>query len=334
MDETDSRMMLLVCADPRISVGELAKRLGLSRQTANNRVQALAKKGVFKNIKAEINFLCLDCVLVRIWGVSRTRSATDILDRLGENDCTAHACIAGGNEVFVLGCPKRISDLGGYVDFVKRAAEIAEPTVGILDFEDGVYPLWTDGGARRKSYRPPSSLDYRIVASLREDARKPLGKIAEEVGASARTVRRRIDAMKADGILGFYEVGALTEEESRTYVCLTLRKGSDKVKVGKRLSLINPTGMFMLSFSNLPSTLMALILSNSIGETRHLLERIRNDEDVLSAVPNLMYLERNYETWDVKDLFDKARNARSGHRKGNSAGMSRSRLRSAPSENR
>ena len=46
---------------------------------------------------------------------------------------------------------------------------------------------------------PLSTLDWRILGSLRYRGRRPLSEVADEVGVSLRTVRRRFDRMAADG---------------------------------------------------------------------------------------------------------------------------------------
>lgn len=45
---------------------------------------------------------------------------------------------------------------------------------------------------------PLSPLDWRILAALRADARRPLQDVADEVGASLRTVKRRLARMSRD----------------------------------------------------------------------------------------------------------------------------------------
>lgn len=47
--------------------------------------------------------------------------------------------------------------------------------------------------------KPLSRLDWRILKALRYRARRPLSKVAAEVNASVKTVRRRFDRMAEDG---------------------------------------------------------------------------------------------------------------------------------------
>jgi len=318
MDDIDRMMILIVCEDPRISVKDLAKKLGVSRQVAHHRIQALAKMGVFKKMTAEISFFSIGQVLVRIWGVSKSRAIEETLDRLGYSEYSSDACVEGGNEVSVLGCLPDISHLDDYVAFVRRVAEMPDPTVGILDFDDGINPEWMDGmyRVRMPEFRKPSPLDYRIVASLRDDARKPLAKIAGELGVSIKTVRRHLEALRSDGILDYHQVGDLTSgEDMLTSVYMNLRKGADKLKVGKHLLSLDPVHLqYVRSFSNLPNLLYCCINSQKMSEIRRLLKAISEDEDIVSATPNLVYMERVYTPYDIKELLVKGKGNRGSAR--------------------
>jgi DNA-binding Lrp family transcriptional regulator len=55
--------------------------------------------------------------------------------------------------------------------------------------------------------RPLSRLDWQIIKALRNRATRPLGEVADEVGASAKTVRRRHARMAAEG--SFFAVPAV-----------------------------------------------------------------------------------------------------------------------------
>src|SRR5512137_1360966 len=107
MDDTDRKLMLLMYEDPRMPLQDLAKRLGISRQAVNHRMQVLTKHGVFRDIKAAISNYYLNGVAVAIWGRSKTSSLDEVLDRLGESEFTTRVTVTGGNDLFVFGYLKR-----------------------------------------------------------------------------------------------------------------------------------------------------------------------------------------------------------------------------------
>jgi DNA-binding Lrp family transcriptional regulator len=303
MDDTDRKLMLLITENPRMTLRELAKRLGISRQAVHHRMQSLTKMGVFRSLKAEISMNYLDSPIVAVWGRSRTTSVEKALDMLGESELTASVRVAGANEFFVMGGLRTISELGGYVEFVKRAAAIPEPTVGIMSFGDGINPDYLDGGRRKQSYRELSAIDLKVIASLQDDARKPIQEIARAIGVSAKTVRRHLESMRADGSLDFYQPWDVTSgKDMITLLQVNLRTGADKVRTARRLIAKDPLHLFLRSFSNLPSFLVGALNLDKMTEIRRVLKEMGDDEDVVSVTPNLLYFERSYNSWDHKLL--------------------------------
>src|SRR4030066_2124018 len=203
MDDTDRKLMILIGAEPRIHFRDLAKRLGISRQAVHHRMQVLTKIGVIRGAIAGISVAYLDAIPVCIFGRSRTASVEETLNRLAESDLTRRAVVAGGNFLCVVGFLREISELGGYVEFVKRTAEMPEPTVGIYCLDDGLSPYYSVDGVekRRQTYKELSPLDLRIIASLKDNARRPIAEIAVMLGVSARTVRRHLENMISEGSL-------------------------------------------------------------------------------------------------------------------------------------
>jgi DNA-binding Lrp family transcriptional regulator len=303
MDDTDRRLLIQISADPRIHSRELAKRLGISRQTVQQRMQVLTKNGAIKGITAGISVYYLDAVYVIIFGKSNTASIEETLNRLGESEFTRSAIVAGGNFLYVGGLLRNISELDSYAKFVKRAAEMPAPTVGIYCLDDGIMPEnIVDGGRRKQSYKKLTSLDLKIIASLKDNARRPIAEIADRVGVSAKTVRRHLEGMTSGGSLEFdVPWDLLPGGDMFTLMHVNLREGADKGEVGRRLFSMYPLlNVYIRSFSNLPSFLLCILWSDKMTEMRKVLREIGEDEDVLTVTPNLLYLEHTYATWRDK----------------------------------
>ncbi len=301
MDDTDRRLLFLLYKDPRMPLGEIAEGLGISRQAVNRRLLCLTKAGLFKSIRAEISMYYLDGVLVWIWGKSNAAQLDEALDRLGKNEFTTRVAVAGGNELLIWGYLKKLSQLSGFVKFVKHAAEMPELMVGLPCFCDGINPIWVDGGhLPKESYKKLSPLDLNIIAALQGNARKPIAEIAKSIGASVKTVRRHIGVMRREGSLDYGEPWDLPPgEDMITIVHVTLKRSADTVKSARKLLRIDPVHfMYLRQFSNLPNYLVGLISSNRMIEIRKILKEIKEDENVLSAIPNLLYSERGYTPWD------------------------------------
>ena len=151
MDDTDRKMLVLITANPRIHIRELAKKLGVSRQAVHNRMRALAETGVFKGTTAEVSVPYLDAIPVAVFGRSGMTLTEEVFDKLGESELVRRAVIAGGNYLYVNGELRAISDLDGYVEFVKRVGVLSDPTVGIYCTDEELMPNYpVDGGGKQK----------------------------------------------------------------------------------------------------------------------------------------------------------------------------------------
>jgi len=304
MDDTDRKLLTLLEANPRTHFRELAKRVGISRQAVHRRMQVLTDIGVIKGAIAGISIAYLDAVPMAVSGISKTASIEETLDRLGESEFTRRVVVAGGNYLYVVGFLRNISELGSYVEFVRQAAKMPEPTVGIYCLDDGLMPGYSvDGsGKRKQSYKELSPLDLKIIASLKDDARRPIAEIADMVGVSARTVRRHLEGMISEGSLDMsVPMDSALGGDMFLIMHVNLRDGADKREVGRRLISKNYfQDQYIRTHSNLPSLLMWVFWSDKMTEIRKVLREIGEDEDVLSVMLNFAYLERVYTTWRDK----------------------------------
>ncbi|MCJ7517522.1 MAG: Lrp/AsnC family transcriptional regulator, partial [Methanomassiliicoccales archaeon] len=180
--------------------------------------------------------------------------------------------------------------------------------VGLPCFFDGINPPWIDGGQPAKGrYRKLSALDLRIIATLQSDSRMPMAEIASRTGTSPRTARRRIEIMRREGSLDYAAPWDIPPgADMVTVLYIILKKGADAVTSAKRLLRIDPIHfMYLRQFSNLPSFLLGLVTSDRMTQIRKILSEIREDKDVLSVTPNLIYAERGYIPWDYRMLPSK-----------------------------
>lgn len=301
MDDTDRELLKLIIASPRIHLQDLAEELGVSKQAVHRRIAELRRTGVIQHMSANISYPYLSAVPVVVFGRVRTSPGESMLSKLGTNECTRRIVLAGGNYVYIVGELRDIGGLDRFAEFVKKAAEMPDPVVGIFCLDDDLwsdYPV--DGVVERKShYRKLSALDLRIISSIKDDVRKPVADIAELVGATPKTVRKHLDCMLSEGSL---ELHVFTD----AYLCgdscivghIDVKEGSDKVKVAKKLLRKHPfKEAYFRTYANIPGFLMLVFWSNKMKEIREVIRVIGEDEDVASSMFNLTYFQRIYPTW-------------------------------------
>jgi len=264
-------------------------------------MQFLEEAGALLNMTAGISIGYLGAIVLAIFGRSDATSFKETLERLGESEFTRAAVASAGNHFYVVGELRNISELDSYAEFVRRAAKMPAPTVGIYCLDDGLCPSYlVDGVAKRKqSYKKLTLLDLRIIASLKDNARRPMADIADMVGASAKTVRRHLENMISEGSVAFDVRGNPTHgEDVEGLVHVTLRDGADKMEVGRRLLSKYPFYItYIRTFSNLPLFLLCVFYGNRMAEILRVLREVGEDPDVVAVMPNISCAYRLYESW-------------------------------------
>ena len=192
MDETDIILIKHLMANSRTPYRILADKLGLSVSAVHKRIQVLKKAGIIHTFTARINLSTLNVVEVLVFGRSIAESLSQIPKKLEAHDSIYWAGVAGGNYLYIGAYLNGLSDLEPYVAFVKKEAQLSDPTVGII-------PPMTSHPAPRDTTL--YTLDYQIIYALHTDSRKNLVDIAEVLGVSAKTIRRRLSRMINENLI-------------------------------------------------------------------------------------------------------------------------------------
>ena len=290
MDETDILLVLSLLTNSRTPYQALAERLHLSVNAVHKRLQSLREDGVVQGFTAKPSLYALGGHDVMIHGQSRAIHIPEAMRRISSNDSVYWIAVASGNYLYV-GCYARsIGELEGVAEFVRGAAEMPEPRVGII----------TWGATPPAPVDPLDVLDWQIIYQLKDDSRKPLAEIAGAVNASAKTVRRHLDEM----IRSYY-------------IDMSLRwypdKGDDIMTVfhvrtcpGARIDQQDLSGrylpnlLYMMSFSNLPGEHLLVTWTRSMKELKELGARIQAEDVFESVTPSILYTGEVYPTWRDK----------------------------------
>jgi len=299
MDESDRKLMLYLAENPRVPYRELADKLGVSVQAVHRRIQVLMKMGVLRGFGAGVSIRHLEAVPVMVFGRSSSASIQETMKKLSKNDITSSVLVAGGNYLYIVGLLKGISDLERYTDFVKKAADMPEPSVGIYSLDAGLAPDYMDGGRTTEEKAELTALDVRILSALKQDCRKSIADIAKEVGVSSRTITRRLERMFREGLIDLVvPMDPTATGDIVSTVHLHLREGASKKDLGARLiNRFTPRMWYIRSFTNMPNFLLGIVCTDTMNELRGILEEISKDADVKSLVPNIWYADYLFETW-------------------------------------
>ena len=126
-------------------------------------------------------------------------------------------------------------------------------------------------------------LDYKMIALLRSDARRPVASLAAELGVSRATVRSRIDKLVDTGVIRGFTI-AIHDNATRNLVRAVMMievEGKSSDKVVKRL--YGYPEIRKIHSTNGHWDLVAELVAGSLGEFDELLNRIRSTDGIKST---------------------------------------------------
>ncbi|MBY8980005.1 MAG: winged helix-turn-helix transcriptional regulator, partial [Candidatus Lokiarchaeota archaeon] len=195
MDEIDLKISKLLMANSRTPYKQLADNFHISVNSIHKRVKSLVQQGVIQHFKARLgiaNFPNISNIVM--FGVPNVKDKKLLLEQLGENEFIYNISRASGNKFYIHAYIRNINELDALVTFIRKTGKISELTVGI----DRNMP-----SILIRDKLNLSNLDYLIVNSLKNNSRKTISDVAEEVGASTKTIRRRLDRLIKNFLIEF-----------------------------------------------------------------------------------------------------------------------------------
>jgi DNA-binding Lrp family transcriptional regulator len=301
MDKTDIVLCQLLLGNSRLSYRELADTLNLSVTAIHKRIQDLTESGVIRKFTAKISLFQLDALHILIFGNSKLDSVQSLPQKLESNGKIYWLSVGGGNHLYIGAYLQEITELEALVNFVKDAAAMPDLTVGINTFPmmPGFIPA-----LKSKTLYP---LDYQIMQSLKDNSRKATSEVADELGVSAKTVRRRLSRMMKDHLIELsMEWYPDVSNDIISLIHLRVKPQADKNTMDKLLRKHAPNMVFYWGFSNLPDTFIAMVWTNTMKALQQIRENLEKEADLQSAAPNLLYTGYIFRTWRDQLLEEKA----------------------------
>ena len=284
-------LILLLSANSRLPYAQLAESLHLSVNAVHKRIQLLLETGVIRKFTAKISLYAAKALIVFISGVSTLPSVQDLPEKLKAQGSIYWLAIGGGKYLYIGAYLRTINDLTPLLDYIKTEAGIKEPTVGIMAVPSVPVPI-------NKPEDTLSDLDLRIIHALKDNARKPIADVAEELKVSAKTVRRRLDRMIQHSLIELsMEWYPDKSNDIITLIDLHLKPDANLSVAPTILKKYAPNILFFWTFANLPGTVTYAVWTNNMNELQTIRDHLEKEDGVASIVPNILYTGYIFETW-------------------------------------
>jgi DNA-binding Lrp family transcriptional regulator len=294
MDDLDIAICKALMKDPRMPYRLLGRTVGLSSVAAHKRVQELMASGIINGFRAEIDIRAVHGASIMVFGHSEISSPKQLIQALGADDSTSMVLVGSGNFVFVGAMLRSLTDLERYLEFVKREGKMPQAVAGIHTMRPS--------GVRMTDIQDPGDitpLEMRIIASLRNDARKRAAEVAAELGVSARMVSSKLDSMMRDSKINL--IARWRPDYSNDTVamlCIAMEPGVDRqAAISLLYRKYADSVVFLSSFSNLPDLIISTVWTRSPKGITALVDEMMAEDAFSSVVPHTICEGSFFETW-------------------------------------
>ncbi len=286
MDEIDFFLLKKLVGNSRLTFRELADMTDMSISGIHKRIRSLEDDGIINAYIARPSIIALKYLWVAIFGTSHAKSMNNVSNELGQHENVSMVAITGGKFIYIKAYLRDISELQEYSSHVSKVAHISEPSIGIVDVPYITTP------------EPLTSIDYKILKTLNRDARKPTSDIADDIGISAKTVRKRLNRMIEHKLVSFtIQWTPMYENSYFTLFYLFLNEGTDLNSTIQHLNKkFSKNIAYCLTFSNIPHLILLITFTRSSKNSQIIQEELLT-EGFKDIIPHIFISIKWYDCW-------------------------------------
>jgi DNA-binding Lrp family transcriptional regulator len=310
MDQIDFTICLMLVWNSRTPYRELAETFKMSVNSIHKRVKAMVNLGIIDKFVTTLSYSSFKTIPsnVVMFGDSKAKNVKGLIENLGINENIYTVSQHSGNLFIIHACVRNLSDLEPLVSFIKQTAEIPELKVGL---DSSPMPSGAEVDVTREV--KISTTDFLIINALKDNSRKPVVEIAEEIGVSTKTVRRHLDRLIENHIIDF-SIHWYPDKcsEVTAMIILTLKPTIDADKTEIIKTLRDKYGqkiLFTWAFSTLPNTIVVCVWVSSMKELQDIQTSLISDNFESISI-NIGIGGKIFPTWRDKYLEDKIKEIR------------------------
>jgi DNA-binding Lrp family transcriptional regulator len=295
MDNKDIEILKMLLVNSRIPYREMADELGLSVNGVYKRIKNLQNSQIIRDFGTTLDPRIMNSFPITIFGQCEASSVEKTIGTLGKNENTTKISIAGGNFLYINTIFRDLRELQPYIKMVKKQGQIPAPVVGIVRAKKSL----------DSSLDELSSMDFRIISQLHRDSRKFASDVANELGISTKTARKRLSKLlDKEYIRMSVSFAPDSSRDIFAQMHLKLSKGQDINKT--EAMLINNYSsniIFLDSFSNLPNLILCSLWTPTMKDLKDIQVDMQKSKFFESAIPRIFYSTYVFDSW-VDSLID------------------------------
>ena len=289
MDEKDFILTEKLDENPRISYRELADLSGLSINSVHKRVQFLIDVGNIAGFHATLGPSAERYVIASALGQTSSNDLEATIAEAGRDEHTSQVVVATNDFIYPQWHMRDISELDDFMAFAREVTLIESPQVVF------------------RTPRPPpgydmvklSGLDYRIIGSLMNDARKPEKQVAEELGVSPKTVHRHLERMQREGSIFLWtHFRSNRTPDIFSFFHMTIKRSVDRREASAHLlEAYKPQMLDIQTIESEPYLFISNVWTKTMMELKEIRTKVEKDDCIESLSINIFYDFHRFETW-------------------------------------
>ena len=283
MDEIDFGLCMSLVINSRVPYRELAETFNMSVNSIHKRVKSLVDSGILHNFNTKLSLLNFpNSVNAIMFGNSKVENKEDLLDKLGKHESIFNVTRASGNLYYIHAYLKDFSRLNTLISFIRQEGEFDDLEIGLDSTPPSPnapittetdYNLKSESELFQKEHKY-SDLDFLIINSLKNNSRKPVTDIVDEVKITPKTVRRHLNRMIEKKLLDF-SIEWYPDKSAIIMSIIILKLDPtlqvDKLKIMEEIRNDHgQTILFSWNLSNLPNLMLVCAWTHSMKELQDL----------------------------------------------------------------
>jgi DNA-binding Lrp family transcriptional regulator len=317
MDNIDFGLCMMLVVNSRIPYRELAEIFKMSTNSIHKRIKSMVDLGVIQNFNTKLSMLNFpNAVHAILFGRTNKEHKADLLQNLGEHESIFNVTQASGDLYYIHSYISHISELDPLVSFVRQKGEITNPEIGLVS----VAPIpntpqtselqlksMTDNSEKLGDVTL-SNMDYLIINALKDNSRKSVTDISDEIGVSTKTVRRHLSRLEDKKLLD-YSIDWYPDKSAvvLSIIILNLDPNTEVDKTTLIFELRKKLGqviLFTWDFVNLPNQILVCVWTHTMIELQDI-EATLTSQDFTSVKVTILIKGKMFPTWREKCLEDK-----------------------------
>lgn len=314
MDSIDFGLCMMLVVNSRIPYRELAEIFNMSTNSIHKRIKSMVDLGVIQNFNTKIGMVNFPNALsVLLFGTTEKENKADLLQNLGNYESIYNVTQASGDLYYIHSYIKHFNELDPLLSFVKQKGEINNLEIGLVSFSPVPNtPLHESKTENLEELGDInlSNMDYLIINALKNNSRKSVTDVSDEVGVSTKTVRRHLSRLEDKKLID-YSIDWYPDK-SAVVISIIILKLDPKSEVDKSVMMIElrkklgPAILFTWNFVNLPNQILVCVWTHTMKELQEI-ETSLLSQNFASVKVTILVNGKMFPIWRDTYLEDKVR---------------------------